>query len=95
MSTYRIYFCHHHSCKYYGAQAVWVKLKQAIQEQNLQERCSLMVSGGQGRCESGPNITVHPGAVKYGSLTPEDIQRIVDEHIAADQIVEDLRWKGW
>ena len=40
-------------------------------------------------CNLGPLMTVHPDGVWYGGLTPERIDRIVDEHLVGDQPVAD------
>ena len=40
-------------------------------------------------CNLGPLMTVHPDGVWYGDLTPERIDRIVDEHLVGDRPVEE------
>ncbi len=95
MSNYRVYFCHNDSCKRRGAQAAWNALRQAVHEHGLNDHSSLIVSGCQGRCDYGPNMTIHPGATKYSGVGPEDAMRIAEEHLGADRIVDDLLYKGW
>lgn len=40
-----------------------------------------------GICKAGPIIGVMPDGVWYGGCTPEVIDRIFDEHLAAGQVV--------
>lgn len=95
MSNYRVYFCHNDACKRRGAQIAWTALRRAVHERGLEERITLIVSGCQGRCEHGPNMTIHPGATKYSGVGPDDAGRIVEEHLAGDQIVDELVFGGW
>lgn len=95
MGNYRVYFCHNDHCKRRGAQVAWAALRQAVRERGLEESSTLIVSGCQGRCDFGPNITIHPGATKYSEVGPEDATRIAEEHLEADQIVDDKVFRGW
>ncbi len=42
------------------------------------------------RCQQGPVILVEPGHTMYVGLTKEKIDRIIDEHIIAGNVVEDF-----
>ena len=95
MGNYRVYFCHNDACKRRGAQGAWAALRQAVRERDLEDRSTLIVSGCQGRCDYGPNITIHPGATKYSEVGPDEATRIAEEHLAADRIVDDLVFGGW
>ncbi len=70
---------------------VWQALQSEVAAQRLGERCELIVSGCQGRCEDGPNVNVYPNLVKYIAVTPELARRIVREHIVAGQPVDEAR----
>jgi (2Fe-2S) ferredoxin len=39
------------------------------------------------------NVLIYPGGDWYGYVTPEDVPRIVDEHIIKGEILVDL-WRG-
>jgi hypothetical protein len=39
------------------------------------------------------NVLIYPGGDWYGYVTPDDVPRLIDEHILGDQIVTDL-WRG-
>ena len=88
----RVYVCHGPTC---GAlvRPVWQTLALAIQQHGLAERCELIVSGCQGRCEVAPNINVFPRLIKYARVTPAAAARIAAEHLAGGQPVEELRFR--
>ncbi len=95
MSNYRVYVCHGASCKHGGAQRVWQALRRETQTQSAEDAASLIVGGCQGRCDFGPNLTIHPGATKYSGVAAEDGSRIVREHLLRGSILEDLVFDGW
>jgi hypothetical protein len=39
------------------------------------------------------NVLIYPGGDWYGYVTPDDVPRIIDQHIVGDHIVTDL-WRG-
>ena len=49
------------------------------------------ISGCLGRCEEGPVIVVYPEGVWYTYHNKDDIDEIIEEHVANDRIVERLR----
>jgi len=42
------------------------------------------------QCEVGPTVVVYPDCVWYGSITPADIDEIIDSHIVGGSPVERL-----
>ena len=95
MATYRVYVCHNTSCKQMGAQAVWQALRREVRAQAEDEVAELIVAGCQGRCDFGPNLTIHPGATKYSGVTPEDAALIVREHLLGGSVVDRLIFREW
>lgn len=91
MSTHssRVYVCHGPHCGLLVA-PIWQALTVAVQQGGLAERCELIVSGCQGRCEVGPNINVYPNLTKYARVTAAAARRIAAEHLAEGQPVADL-----
>ena len=95
MASYRVYVCQSDSCKRNGGQAVWQALRREVRAQGAEEAADLIVGGCQGRCDYGPNITIHPGATKYSGLAPDDAATIVREHLLGGRVVDDLLFRGW
>lgn len=94
MASYRVYVCHGVSCKRLGAQTVWQALRRELSAQAADDS-ELIVGGCQGRCDYGPNLTIHPGATKYSGTRAEDAATIVRQHLIGGTIVDDLVFTGW
>lgn len=47
-------------------------------------------TGCFGICDKGPIVVVYPDNVWYGSVTPDDVEEILDEHIEGGNVVTRL-----
>lgn len=57
------------------------------------DKVSIVTTGCHGLCALGPIIQVFPEGIFYTGVTPNDVERIVDEHIIGGKPVKDLVYK--
>lgn len=69
----------------------WKFLKQRAKELGLKKRVYLSQSLCLDVCKGGPIAVVFPEGTWYGNCEPPVIDRILQEHILAGQIVEEYR----
>jgi (2Fe-2S) ferredoxin len=62
-----------------------------VAKAGLLGRLRVNSAGCLGQCAHGVTVVVYPEAVWYGNVRPEDVDRIVEEHLAGGRPVEELR----
>jgi (2Fe-2S) ferredoxin len=65
----------------------------ALRERGLASTVTVQGSSHVGGHRFAGNVLIYPGGDWYGYVTPEDVPRIVDEHIIKGEILVDL-WRG-
>ena len=73
--------------------ALVIAFKKAIKDKELDMPIRAQKTGCFDLCESGPMVAVYPDAILYKNVQLEDVQEIVDEHIAGGKPVERLRYR--
>ena len=61
-----------------------------LAKNKLENEIKLVGTGCFGLCEVGPVVIVYPEGAFYSKVKPEDVTRIVSEHLLKGRIVEDL-----
>jgi len=54
-------------------------------------RIRINASGCLDRCELGPTMVIYPGGIWYRYKTEEDVDEILDQHVAKGKVVERLK----
>lgn len=101
MSYYRhhVFFCTNlredgtPCCQQHDAQAMRDYVKKRVKRLGLAGKGGIRVNtaGCLDRCSQGPVIVVYPDDIWYTYVDKEDLDEIIDRHLANDQVVERLR----
>ena len=80
-------------CADHDAVAMHEYAKERVKQQHLSGAGKVRVNkaGCLDRCAKGPCIVVYPDAVWYRYANRQDIDEIIDSHLAGGQIVERLK----
>ncbi|HVL80588.1 MAG TPA: sucrase/ferredoxin-like family protein [Actinomycetota bacterium] len=69
------------------------RFRDLLQERGLEDEVTVRRTSHVGQHSLAANVLVYPGGDWYGYVTPDDVPRIVDEHLQSGEIVGDL-WRG-
>lgn len=61
-----------------------------IQKFGLQDEVKVVKTGCFGLCQKGPIVAIYPDKVFYSHVKPEDVERIVSEHLYKGRVIKDL-----
>ena len=80
-------------CNSHGAQAMrdYCKNKVKAMGERIAGKVRINSAGCLDRCAQGPVIVVYPEAVWYTYVDQEDIDEIVESHLAQGKVVERLK----
>lgn len=73
-----------------GGPDVLKAFQKAIKARKLGRQVLVTEVGHVGGCSLGPNVLIYPEGVWYGTVTPADVDQIIDEHLLAGRVVQRL-----
>ena len=66
------------------------KFIEVLKDRKALDKVTIVTTGCHGLCALGPIMQVYPEGIFYTGVKPEDVERIVDEHIIGGTPVKDL-----
>ena len=66
------------------------RFKAAVGVRGLKPAVRANQSGCLDQCEYGPTVVIYPQGIWYGGVTPEDVDRIIDETVVHGRVLEEL-----
>jgi (2Fe-2S) ferredoxin len=95
---YHVFFCTNQRasgescCNKHGASAMRDYCKQRVKAlgDRISGKVRINSAGCLDRCEAGPALVIYPDAVWYTYVDQDDIDEIVDSHLARGRIVQRL-----
>src|SRR5437588_11398514 len=91
---YRAYICCGPNCGPKGSLALLDYLEEEVERQGLAEQVSVLPTGCQSHCATGPTMVVYPGPVYYQEMDRERLRRVVREHFIDGRPVHAFFWTG-
>ncbi|MES2560360.1 MAG: (2Fe-2S) ferredoxin domain-containing protein [Bacteroidota bacterium] len=77
-------------CGVENGMALVEKFREVLAEKGLKGKVRAQRSGCLDACTKGPALVIYPDGTYYGAVTPDDVERIVNEHIIGNTIVKEL-----
>lgn len=88
----RCHVCLGPNCGPKGSPALLRRVQEAVAAAGLSDEVEVLGTSCRSRCLYGPSMTVYPGPVPYSWLTPEAVDRIVEEHFVGGTVVEQYEY---
>ena len=88
-----IVVCGGTGCLSSDSQLIIDRFNQIIKEKHLEDKVSVNVVGCFGFCSQGPFVKIYPEDTLYHAVKPKDCERIIEEDILNNRIVEDLLYE--
>ncbi len=88
-SEVSIEVCHGSACIHAGSRQIEKELRRLTEG-----KIRIGLGRCKGLCHRAPTVTVQPGNVIYGNVEVKDVRRIVEHHIKANKVIDNLLVKG-
>ena len=88
-----IVICGGTGCLSSDSQAIYDEFKKEINSRNLADKVTLNMVGCFGFCSQGPFVKIFPEDTLYHGVKPTDVNKILDQDIENNKIVEELLYE--
>ena len=85
-----ITLCEGPACMHKNSRELQTVIEQELAKRGMAENVRINLSGCLGMCAKGPVMVVNPGYIMYGKVTPNDIPRIIENHLCNGEPCSDL-----
>ncbi|TKG96007.1 NADH-quinone oxidoreductase subunit NuoF [Puteibacter caeruleilacunae] len=95
MADYKMHImvCGGSGCRASESDKLTQNLDTALQKNGLEEDVQVVTTGCFGFCEKGPVVKILPDNTFYTQVTPEDAEKIVEEHIIKGRQIKHLLYE--
>lgn len=69
------------------------KFREVLKAKGLQTSVRAQRAGCLDACSFGPAMVIYPEGTYYGNVSIDDVERIVEQHVVNNQVVEELELK--
>lgn len=90
MYRVNILCCAGTGCTASHSKQIFDNFKECIQKYNLDSEIKVIQTGCFGLCQKGPIVAIYPDKIYYSHVKPEDVEKIVTEHLLQGRVVKDL-----
>lgn len=90
MYRVNILCCAGTGCTASNSKKIFENFKKYIDEYHLEESIKVIQTGCFGLCQKGPIVAIYPDKIYYSHVKPEDVEKIVTEHLLQGKVVKDL-----
>lgn len=88
-SEMEVLVCTGTGCTLNGSLEVTAAFEESIKQAGLAKKVAVVRTGCHGLCQQGPVTVINPVGVFYPQVSVEMVERIVEEHLKKNQVVEE------
>ena len=88
-----ILVCGGTGCKASNGDIIKENLIEEIKKHKIEDTVQVIMTGCFGFCAQGPIIKIVPDNIFYVKVSPQDVKKIISEHVLKGKIVEELLYK--
>lgn len=66
------------------------KFRDVLKEKGLNGKIRAQRAGCLDACKQGPALVIYPEGTYYGHVQPEDVERIIEDHVINNRVVKEL-----